>query len=550
MSNLSEPAAKYPIPEPDRRTRVHSRPHPSDRRHAQRFHSNFPVQIFVGNGDGTHVFTASAHDISDGGLLLQGVDLPESAHHIRVRFEVPDGVMPEEFEHGSYTMETEVRRRDAEHHTVGVEFAEPVALHLARTTWRHLRQLAVVGLFLAASAILLLKLENFYYFWFDVPIFLYSLAVGAFLVTRFLFAAFHRPPKPMADADLPTVSVIIPARNEQEFIGRTLRAALDQAYPAEKLQVVAVNDGSRDRTLEVMHELRLKFPELVVVSFEASRGKREALATGARLAKGDILVFVDSDSFLAPDAVRNLVDGFADPKVVAMTGHCEVENIWANFLTRMQTVRYFISFRVMKAAESVFDLVTCLSGPIAAYRRSFFTDVADEWLAQKFLGAPATFGDDRALTNYALERGHIVRYDPRAKATTIVPESFRAFWRQQLRWKRSWFRESLRACGYMWKMPPLASISFYLGFLLPMLAPAVVLRAIVYVPVVQHGSPLSYIGGIFLMSCLMCATYLWAKRSRLWIYGIPFCFMYMFALVWQLPWAVATFWKPQWRSRE
>ncbi len=542
--------ANYPVPRMDRRRRTKSRPEYSDRRKDTRYVGNFPVTIHVGEGRDKRVYTGVVRDISDGGLLIEELDAPPTETRIRVNFSIPEGVMPEEYAHGSYTFEGEVRRRDEAGRALGVQFIQPISMRLARTTWQYLRVLASVGLLATILAILAIKVENLYYFWFDVPVFLYSLVVGGYLVTRFLFAAFYRPP-PVRSGELPTVSVIFPAYNEEVFIERTLVQALEVAYPREKLQVIAVNDGSRDATFASMQRVQRRYPELVVVSLERPMGKRGALAAGVQLATGEILVLSDSDSFFHPDAIRRIVDGFADPEVAAVTGHCDVENAWTNLLTRMQAVRYFISFRVMKAAESVFDAVTCLSGPFAAYRRTVFLSVVEPWLHQRWLGAPATtFGDDRSLSNFVLRRGHKVIYDARARCTTMVPEGYRMFLTQQMRWKRSWFRESLRACLFMWKRPPLASLSFYAGVALPILAPLVVARALLYVPLFERGTPVMYMLGILLMSCMMSAVYLLARRSRLWFYGIPFCFFYMFVLVWQLPLAILTVNHNRWGTRD
>lgn len=540
---------KYPVTKPDRRKRNLARPNASDRRKTPRYAGNFPVTIHVGQGAGARVYNATARDISDGGLLLECIDVPPSETRIRVDFEVPGGVMPEEFSHGRQSAGGEVRRRDGEQKLLGVQFEQPLSRRLARTTWTYLRGLATLALLVTLALIVLVKLENIYYFWFDVPVFLYSLAVGGFLLSRFLFAAFYRPPAPRDETTLPTVSVIFPVFNEEGFIERTLVQALETAYPLDKLQVIAVNDGSRDRTFQIMQRVQQRYPELILVNLEKSMGKRGAIAAGAQLATGEILVFSDSDSFFQPDAIRRIVDGFADPAVAAVTGHCDVENAWTNLLTKMQTVRYYVSFRVMKAAESVFDAVTCLSGPFAAYRREVFMSVADAWLNQRWCGAPATFGDDRALTNFVLRQGHAVIYDARARCTTIVPEDYRTFLLQQMRWKRSWFRECLRGCAYIWKYPPLVSLSYYLGFILPLVAPIVVFRALLYMPLFQRGSPLMYVLGILLMSSLMSSVYLFTRRSRLWIYGIPFCFFYMFVLVWQLPWAMLTSAHAKWGTR-
>jgi len=537
---------RYPHREPDRRTHVHARDRSGPRRRANRYLASFPVHIHVGQGESARHYTARAWDISDGGLALQNIDIPPGEQLVRLDFDIPAGAMPEEYVHENYHVNGRVVHKDDAGEHVGILFEETLSSKLARHTWATLRWIALITLFLTVSAVLLIKYQNIYYFWFDVPIFLYGLAVGTYLLSRFLFAAFYRPPRPRQD--LPRVSVIVPAYNEEEYIGRTLRQALELDYPPDRIQVLAVNDGSSDATLARMMEIRADYPELVIVDLGEHRGKRHAMATGTRLCTGDVIVFIDSDSFLEEQSVRHLVDGFADPKVAAVCGHCEVENEWDNLLTRMQAVRYYIGFRVMKGAESIFDSVTCLSGPLAAYRRSHLLEVIDRWQTQTFLGQPATYGDDRSLTNYLLRR-HKILYDSRAVTRTIVPSDYRTFFAQQMRWKRSWFRESMRAAGFIWRKEPLMWLSFYLGLVLPILGPAIVFRALLYVPLFQQGTPFMYMFGILLMSTLMSSTYLMAKHSRLWIYGVPFCFFYMFVLVWQLPVAILSFWVPRWGTR-
>jgi len=539
----------FPQDKQERRLRSRARPDHSDRRSSSRFVSNFPVNIYVGKGPDARVYHATARDISDGGLLLENIDIPQTETRIRVDFSIPGSTMPEEFVHGKFHLEGQIVRQDQKKQQASVAFQQKLSSRLAESTWKYMSWSALSILFLTATIVLLIKFQNIYFFWFDVPVFLYSLTVGFYLLSRFVFAAFYRSPK--KQDSLPSVTIIIPAFNEEESIEETLVHALETAYPAEKFHIIAVNDGSSDGTLKTIQKVREKYPELVIVDFAENRGKRHALAAGAQLATSEVVVFVDSDSLLAPDAIRNIVDGFADPEVIAITGHCEVANAWTNFLTKMQAVRYYIGFRVLKAAESIFDTVTCLSGPLAAYRRTPLMEVADMWIKQTFLSRPATFGDDRSLTNFLLEKNKKAKvlYDSRAVTRTIVPDKYWKFFRQQMRWKRSWFRESLRACLFMWRKQPLMSLSFYLGFILPVLGPAIVFRAMVLVPFFRNGSPLTYILGIFLMSTLMSSAYLLAKRSRLWIYGTPFCFFYMFILVWQLPWAILTFWRTTWGTR-
>lgn len=544
----SAPVSSYPVAKADRRLRNLSRANTSNRRQFLRYFCDFPMTVsYVDAGGAIHEVTARVKDISEGGMMLEEVDFPDSVSDVVLRFRVPPGVMPEEFVQGEWELKARVRYRHPAGGKYGVEFEEPLGKRLARTTWSYLRWAAVMAFMVVISLVLVMKYESLYFFWLDVPVFLYSILVASYLISRFVFAVFYRRPRPLEM--LPSMTVIAPVFNEREHCGRMISQVMESAYPAELLQFIVINDGSTDGTDQAIAEVCRKYPEVEVITFPKSLGKRHGMSAGAEKARGDILVFIDSDSFLDPDALRNIVKPFADPATAAVTGHCDVENIWTNMLTRMQAVRYYVAFKVMKAAESVFDSVTCLSGPLAAYRRDVFMEVREEWLNQTFMGKPATFGDDRSLTNSLLARGCKVVYQDDARTTTIVPENHRTFLRQQMRWKRSWFRETLRAMTFMWKRPPLMSLSFYLGFLLPLLGPAVVVRSLLYVPLTQHRSPLIYIAGVFLMSCMISCTYLFLKRSRIWFYGILFCFYYMFVLIWQIPWAVVTFSRTSWGTR-
>lgn len=537
---------KYPRETGQRRLRAGARPDYRDRRTAERYQSSFPVTIYIGGKGSGKVYQAIAKNISGGGLLLGNVNIPETEKRIHVDFSIPDGTVPEEYQQGKFSLEGQIVNYNKEKATVGVLFDKGLFTYLAGRMWLFMRWAAVLIGFLALSLILLTKIENLYFFWFDVPVLLYSITVGTYLISRFLFAMFYKPPK--KQDVLPSVTIVIPAFNEEDVIEETIVHALEVSYPGDKIQVIVVNDGSRDKTLAVMKRVGERYPDLVIVDLGKNRGKRYALSVGARMSKSDIVVFIDSDSFLDRAAIRNIIDGFANPKVAAICGHCEVANTWTNLLTKMQAVRYFIGFRVLKAAESVFDSVTCLSGPLAAYRRSVIIELMDKWVNQTFLGAPATYGDDRSLTNFILPH-HKILYDFRARCRTVVPDGYMQFFKQQMRWKRSWFRESIRASAFLWRKQPLMSLSFYLGFILPVLGPAIVFRAMIYVPLFQNGTPLNYIFGILLMSMLMSTAYLFIKRSKIWFYGIPFCFFYMFVLVWQLPWAILTFRETKWGTR-
>jgi hyaluronan synthase len=378
----------------------------------------------------------------------------------------------------------------------------------------------------------------------------YGIVVSAYIVTRFLFSLFYRPAK---DAGLePHVAIVMPGFNEEEAIADSLRSLLALDYPAGKLEIVAVNDGSTDGTLAEMRSVAAQAGGRVqVIDLGTNQGKRAAMAAGIRATEADIIAFVDSDSVLEPDALRVLVQSFADPKVGAVCGHADVLNVRETWLTRMQAVRYFVAFRVVKAAESIFSAVTCCSGCFSAYRREAILPHLDWWEHQSFLGKPSTFGDDRSLTNCVL-RGWRVRYESRAVSHTLVPTTFKQFMTQQLRWKRSWTRESLIVARFIWRKNPLAALSVYIGMVLPLIAPVIAVRTVVYLPIVEGaGIPAVYLLGVYAMAVAYGLYYIIAKPryDGLWIYGVVFCFFYLFFLLWQTYWAIATARSASWGTR-
>jgi hyaluronan synthase len=175
-------------------------------------------------------------------------------------------------------------------------------------------------------------------------------------------------------------------------------------------------------------------------------------------------------------------------------------------------------------------------------------DILDIWLNQKFLGIEATFGDDRSLTNFMLRRYRVL-YDSEAVCSTLVPSTYRVFFRQQLRWKKSWIRETFIASKFMWKRHPLAAFFFYMGAVFPMIAPFIVINALVLPLFVFQPISFLYVYGAFLMACLYSLVYLGYFRDGIWIYGILFSFFYMIVLVWQTYYALLTVRQNHWGTR-
>ena len=381
---------------------------------------------------------------------------------------------------------------------------------------------------------------------FHDPVFgTYSVLVTLYVLLRFVLAPFYRPTPDTGHR--PTASIVIPAFNEESGIGPTIDACYGADYPEGHLEVVAVDDGSSDGTWEQMLAARERHPSLVCVQFSHNRGKRAAMAEGIRRSTGEVLVFIDSDSVIEEDGLNHIMADFRDQRVGAVVGTADVLNKGHNLITKMQQVRYYVAFRVIKGSESVFGCVTCASGCFSAYRRTAMMEILEKWENQRFLGRKATYGDDRALTNMIL-RNHRVTFQANAKSHTIAPADLRTFLVQQLRWKKSWLRESLYVVRFIWRKHPVAAFMTYMSVIFPWVAPIVVFHAL-YWRSLGQGDPWFYIVGAYVMALLYSLYYAVSRRSPIWYHGITFIVIYMGVLVWQTYYAVLTLRNTKWGTR-
>ncbi|WP_395295522.1 bifunctional polysaccharide deacetylase/glycosyltransferase family 2 protein [Kitasatospora hibisci] len=261
------------------------------------------------------------------------------------------------------------------------------------------------------------------------------------------------------------VSVIVPAYNESAGIEAAVRSLLASDHPVE---IIVVDDGSTDGTADLVESLGLPY---VRVIRQANAGKPAALNTGIAAARAELLVMVDGDTVFEPDAVRMLVQPFADPAVGAVSGNAKVVNR-GGLLGRWQHIEYVVGFNLDRR---LFDLAECMPtvpGAVGAFRRSAVLavgGVGDETLAE-----------DTDLTMALCRDGWRVVYEERAKAWTEAPASLSALWRQRYRWcygtlQAMWkHRGALRQGGQAGKLGR-RGLGYLLVFqvLLPLLAPVV-----------------------------------------------------------------------------
>ncbi|UPK05856.1 chitooligosaccharide synthase NodC [Bradyrhizobium sp. 170] len=243
---------------------------------------------------------------------------------------------------------------------------------------------------------------------------------------------------------LPSVDVIVPCFNEGP---RTLSACLEsiasQDY-AGKLQVYVVDDGSGNLDdVAPVHETYTDDPRFKFVMLRENVGKRKAQIAAIRRSSGDLVLNVDSDTVLAPDVVTKLTRKMQNPAIGAAMGQLTASNRSDTWLTRLIDMEYWLACNEERAAQARFGAVMCCCGPCAMYRRSALLLLLDQYETQFFRGKPSDFGEDRHLTILMLKAGFRTEYVPDAIAATVVPDSLKPYLRQQLRWARSTFRDTL-----------------------------------------------------------------------------------------------------------
>lgn len=383
---------------------------------------------------------------------------------------------------------------------------------------------------------------------------LYGLITTIFLVSRIPYSYLYKDEHigNIKSSDYPNVSIVIPAKNEEGSIIRTIFTCINSKYEG-KIECIVIDDGSTDDTRnQIIKAQSIYGDNIKLIAFDKNKGKREAMATGIKKSQYEIIVFVDSDSFLAEDSIHHIVEHFiTNKKIGAVSGNTKVENIDTNLLTKMQSIKYAISFDIYKASESVYSSVSCCPGCFSAYRKKSVLPVVDEWKEHKFLGSQSTFGDDRGLTNFVLREKWDIVYCQKAEATTVVPEKFSIYWRQQLRWKKSWIREGIFASSFMWRnRHPMAVFAFYMSFSFPFVVIPLVIKMIIQS--LTTNNPiilLVFISGFLLLSTVFALFVHLYHKAKNWMYIPLISLSFIFAFIWQMPWAIITFRKTGWGTR-
>ena len=382
----------------------------------------------------------------------------------------------------------------------------------------------------------------------------FTLAYLAFQIVRTVLWWRYKP-YALPSGPLPKVTVIVPAYNEGAMVEKALYSAAASDYPADRLEIICIDDGSKDDTWFYIDRAQKQHPDLIkAIRFPKNRGKKEGLYAGFTQGQGDFFVTIDSDSIITPDTIKQVIAPMLqDAKIGAVAGNVKVYNRARCLLARMLAVRFVLAFDFLRASQSMYGAVTCTPGALSAYRREAIIHILEKWRAQTFLGGPANIGEDRALTNFVMRQGYYITYQRTALTYTTVPETYKGLCRMYLRWDRSNFRESWVQVSFIFsnyrkKDRLLPIIDFFITqieFPLTYLFLVLLFMSFFVYPFVM----VKFFAGLGVITMVYMFYYIHQERDLEFVYGILYSYFAFFFLNWVQPYAFITLRNDRWLTR-
>jgi len=374
-------------------------------------------------------------------------------------------------------------------------------------------------------------------------------------LVRVFMVMGYRPMKALPDAELPTVTVIIPAYNEGHDVAKSIDSIARSNSPRHKLQIIAIDDGSKDDTWLHMESAARRHSDIVcAIKMDKNGGKRQGLRVGFALAHGDVLVTMDSDSVVERDALRSLVTPIAvDPRIGAVAGNVKVQNRDAGILPRMMRASFVLAFDFTRAYQSRIRSVLCTPGAFSAYRRSAVEAVLTDWNNQTWCGKPSTIAEDRALSNLILREGHEVVFQSDAVVWTNVPTTYKQMAKMYQRWERGNLRENLTYGTFAWK--PFrkrywlhANIEWALSCL-DMVVPYLMIIGSLAYGIINPFFMLKYLSFIVIFASTMQLYYYSKEKDSDCIYGVLYSLFWFTCFWWVVPYSILTANNGSWMTR-
>lgn len=277
----------------------------------------------------------------------------------------------------------------------------------------------------------------------------------------------------------PTVTVVVPLFNEGRSIYDTIVSLVNLDYPKEKLSVTVVDDCSTDDSYEWACKAAREYPNVRVLKNPFNMGKRKGINHAVRETDAEIIVSVDSDVIVYPTAIRELIRRFVAPNIAAVGGRVHVSNPNENWLTRLQTIKYYFGQEHLKNLERGLRSVLCLSGCLTAYRRHVLMELEPILENRNILGIPIKYGEDRFLTAQIVRHGYRTVMTMDAMCFTKAATTMKAYFNQQLRWKRSNIVDFIVGLPHAWKLHPLLCLQYLSMILLLLVYPFIIAQHVI-----------------------------------------------------------------------
>jgi cellulose synthase/poly-beta-1,6-N-acetylglucosamine synthase-like glycosyltransferase len=257
----------------------------------------------------------------------------------------------------------------------------------------------------------------------------------AYSVRHYIFTLVVLRKKPSSSninpAFEPTVTILIPAHNEEQVVGRLLKRISEFTYPQNKMQVIIIDDGSIDATGKIADQFCQNYPFIQVVHRSGQcggRGKSRAMNDGFKLATGEIVLCFDADYYPQKDIIENLTSAFIDPKVGAVQGRVVVLNEPQNIVTRLIAIERIGGYRVDQQARDDLGLITQFGGTVGGFRRSLLENLGG-W-------DTSILAEDTDLTFRVCLAGYKIRYNVNAECYEEAVDNWGAYRKQRFRWAK------------------------------------------------------------------------------------------------------------------
>lgn len=378
-----------------------------------------------------------------------------------------------------------------------------------------------------------------------------------FLIYMIYLYFKYKPIPSVSDEKLPKCTIIVPAYNEGKLVYSTLLSIANSNYPKEKLEIWAIDDGSKDNTWYWINKANKELNHnLKIFQQPQNKGKRHALYKGFKEGNGEVFITIDSDSIVERDTIRNLVSPFiVDANCGAVAGNVKVLNKKQAIIPKMLNVSFVFSFEFIRAAQSSLGFVLCTPGALSAYKKEAVMKVLDKWIDQKFAGKIATIGEDRAMTNMILEQSYNVLFQKNANVLTNTPTQFENLHKMFTRWGRSNVRETIMMNRFVFKNfrddnKFGARLIYFNQWIKIVMAIPVTLLMVYFI--LNHPTfyVISALTGTFVFSSIQMLFFSkqYNFKEALWAY--PYSIFYLFGLFWIAPFAILTVKNGGWLTRQ